>query len=74
MCADVITKNIPVVMLTGSREDADLAPSYELQANAYVIKPMDFQKLLRPVDELGLFWAVLNEPSIQSSRHVGQLD
>jgi CheY-like chemotaxis protein len=54
-------KLIPVVMLTSSREDRDLAESYKLGVNAYVVKPIDFGDFLRAVKELGVFWAVINE-------------
>lgn len=57
-------------MLTGSREEADLTRSYELRANAFVVKPMDLRELLHAVGELGSFWAVLNEPPIGSRGHM----
>jgi CheY-like chemotaxis protein len=60
--ADPNLKSIPVVMVTSSREEADLVKSYELGANAYVVKPVDFQDFVRAVKDLGSFWAVLNEP------------
>ncbi len=52
---------IPVVMLTSSREEKDLAESYKLGVNAYVVKPIDFGDFLRAVKELGVFWAIINE-------------
>jgi CheY-like chemotaxis protein len=55
-------KMIPIVMLTSSREDSDLARSYELGVNAYVVKPVTFQDFVHALGELGLFWAVINEP------------
>jgi len=55
-------KTIPVVMLTSSREEKDLVISYNLGANAYVVKPVDFQQFITAVKEIGLFWAVINEP------------
>jgi CheY-like chemotaxis protein len=55
-------KQVPVVMLTSSREEPDLIRSYELGVNAYVVKPVSFQEFVRAVQELGGFWAVLNEP------------
>ena len=55
-------KCIPVVMLTSSREERDLASSYNLGVNAYVVKPVDFADFLKSIKELGLFWAVVNEP------------
>jgi len=53
---------IPVVMLTGSREESDLLESYRTGVNAYMVKPIDFQQFADAVKQLGLFWAVLNEP------------
>jgi CheY-like chemotaxis protein len=55
-------KFIPVVVLTSSREERDLVESYRLGVNAYVVKPVDFQEFARAVKELGIFWAVINEP------------
>lgn len=54
--------NIPVVMLTSSKEEKDLVESYRLGVNAYVVKPVDFQQFIEAVRNLGLFWAVINEP------------
>lgn len=61
-------KSVPVVMLTSSREEPDLAKSYELGVNAYVPKPVRFQDFVKAVQELGGFWAVLNEPPPGSVR------
>jgi CheY-like chemotaxis protein len=55
-------KNIPVVMLTSSREECDLVKSYNLGVNAYVVKPVDFHEFVEAIKELGLFWAVINQP------------
>lgn len=55
-------KSIPVVMLTSSREEADLARSYGLGVNAYVVKPVAFPDFVTALKELGLFWAVVNQP------------
>jgi len=60
--ADETLKTIPVVMLTSSREEHDLARSYKLGANAYVVKPVDFRDFIEAVRQLGAFWAVVNEP------------
>lgn len=54
-------KSIPVVMLTSSREEPDLKRSYELGANAYVVKPVDFRDFIETAKQLGLFWAVINQ-------------
>lgn len=55
-------KTVPVVMLTSSREEQDIVRSYDLGVNAYVVKPVDFQDFVRAITELGLFWAVVNQP------------
>jgi CheY-like chemotaxis protein len=55
-------RSIPVVMLTTSREEKDLVRSYELGVNAYVVKPVAFKEFIEAIQELGVFWAVLNEP------------
>ncbi|MCG3115015.1 MAG: response regulator [Candidatus Manganitrophus sp. SA1] len=59
--ADEKLKTIPVVMLTSSREEPDLAESYQLGVNAYVVKPVNFQEFVKAVKHLGVFWALLNE-------------
>jgi CheY-like chemotaxis protein len=53
---------IPVVILTSSREERDLLSSYDKGANAYVVKPVDFEEFISAISKLGVFWAVLNEP------------
>jgi CheY-like chemotaxis protein len=53
---------LPVVMLTSSREESDLVASYELGANAYVVKPVGFEQFVNAIGRLGMFWAVVNEP------------
>lgn len=60
--SDPQLKLIPVVVLTSSREEPDLAECYRLGVNAYVVKPVTFAEFVDAVKELGLFWAVLNEP------------
>ena len=55
-------RSVPVVMLTSSREEQDLVASYHLGVNAYVVKPVDFGEFVAALKELGLFWAVVNEP------------
>jgi CheY-like chemotaxis protein len=58
-------KTIPVVVLTSSREERDLMESYDLGVNAYVVKPVDFHDFMKAVSELGIFWALINEPPVQ---------
>jgi CheY-like chemotaxis protein len=53
---------IPVVVLTSSHEERDMVASYKLGVNAYVVKPVDFHEFVNAVKELGVFWAVINEP------------
>lgn len=60
--ADERTKVLPVVVLTGSREEEDVARSYALGANAYVRKPVEFADFVQAAKALGLFWLLLNEP------------
>ncbi|HST89485.1 MAG TPA: hypothetical protein VLJ14_14015, partial [Ktedonobacterales bacterium] len=55
-------RQIPVVMLTSSREERDLLRSYELGVNAFVVKPVDFNAFFEAIQDLGMFWAILNEP------------
>lgn len=55
-------KLIPVVMLTSSCEEQDLFKSYNLGTNAYVVKPVDFHEFVDAIKELGLFWALVNQP------------
>lgn len=59
---DPVLKVIPVVMMTSSREEQDLVRSYELGANAYVVKPLSFHEFVEAVKVVGAFWAMLNEP------------
>jgi CheY-like chemotaxis protein len=59
-------KMIPVVVLTSSHEERDIMRSYSLGVNAYVVKPVDFHDFVNAVKELGVFWAVINEPPLGS--------
>lgn len=58
---DKLLRTLPVVMLTSSKEDPDLKRCYELGANAYVVKPVDFKEFVEAVKNIGFFWALLNE-------------
>jgi CheY-like chemotaxis protein len=66
--ADEQLRFIPVVVLTSSREERDLIASYKLGVNAYVVKPVDFHEFVNAVKELGIFWAIVNEPPPGSSK------
>lgn len=59
---DALMRAVPIVMLTSSREESDLVRSYELGVNAFVVKPVGFEAFFSAIQELGVFWAVLNEP------------
>jgi DNA-binding response OmpR family regulator len=60
--SDEKLKMIPVVVLTSSREERDMIASYKLGVNAYVVKPVDFHEFVNAIKELGVFWAIINEP------------
>jgi CheY-like chemotaxis protein len=60
--SDPLTKMIPVVVLTSSREDRDIEKCYQLGVNSYIVKPVDFQQFMTAVSELGLYWLLLNQP------------
>ena len=60
--SDEQLKTIPVVVLTSSHEEQDMMRSYKLGVNAYVVKPVDFHEFINAVKELGMFWAIINQP------------
>jgi two-component system response regulator len=60
--ADQRTRATPVVMLTSSREERDIVASYQLGANSYVVKPVDFEHFTTAVRQIGLYWLLLNQP------------
>jgi two-component system response regulator len=60
--ADPRTRSIPVVALTSSRQERDLAESYGLGVNSYILKPVDFDQFIDVVRQLGLYWLLLNQP------------
>ncbi|WP_339816254.1 response regulator [uncultured Imperialibacter sp.] len=57
-----LTKNIPVVVLTSSKEDKDIIRSYELGVNSFIVKPVDFDQFTRCVKEIGYYWSLINQP------------
>lgn len=60
--ADERTKRLPVVILTSSQEEQDIAAGYDLGANSYIRKPVDFSQFAEAIKSMGLYWLVLNEP------------
>ena len=59
---------IPIVVLTSSKEEKDMVASYKLGVSAYVVKPVDFHEFVNAIKELGVFWAIINEPPPGSIR------
>lgn len=60
--ADERTRSIPVVVLTSSKEEKDVFATYQSGVNSYIVKPVEFDKFMDCVAELGLYWALLNQP------------
>jgi len=69
--ADEDLKQIPIVVLTSSREAPDLKEFYKHGINAYVVKPVDFTEFMHAVKQLGVFWAAVNEPPLEESSGSG---
>ena len=68
MRADERTKLFPVVILTSSKEEKDIINGYKLGANSYIQKPVNFDRFVEAVKQLGLYWLVINEPPPQTRR------
>ena len=60
--SDERTKDIPVVVMTSSKEVPDISESYKLGVNSYIVKPVDFEEFIQVISELGLYWLLLNQP------------
>ena len=60
--SDERTKGIPIIVLTSSTEERDIIESYQLGVNSYIVKPIDFDKFIDAVSEVGLYWMLLNKP------------
>ena len=59
--ADERTRQIPVVVLTSSREEPDIQKCYQLGVNSYIVKPVDFDQFTKAVREVGMYWLLLNQ-------------
>jgi two-component system response regulator len=60
--ANEATRTLPVVIVTSSKENPDIRKAYDLGANSYVVKPVDFEAFSKAIADLGMYWLVLNEP------------
>ena len=64
MKGDAQARTIPVVVLTSSQEEKDMVESYQLGVNSYIVKPVDFDKFVEAVGQLGLYWLIINKPLV----------
>jgi two-component system response regulator len=60
--ANALTRQLPVVIVTSSQEEPDIRRAYELGVNSYIVKPVEFEKFVAAVGEVGLYWLALNQP------------
>lgn len=66
---DPSQRHVPIVMLTSSKEERDVVRSYELGVNSFVVKPVEFNEFFEAIQDLGMFWAILNEPPPRGFRN-----
>lgn len=64
--SDDRTRKIPVIMLTSSREEPDIDKAYSLGANSYIVKPVEFDKFVEALKNVGFYWMLINEPPVLS--------
>ena len=63
--SDDRTRSMPVVILTSSKEDPDIKKCYELGANSYIVKPVNFERFTQAIQNLGMYWLLLNQPPVK---------
>ncbi len=63
-----VYKRIPVVVLTTSKEDADVNAAYDIGANSYIVKPVDFEKFMEVAEQIEMYWAFVNKPTDENSK------
>ena len=68
---DPRTKAIPVVIMTSSKEERDLVSGYDLGANSFIQKPVDFDQFQETVKQVGLYWMVTNQPPVRTPAQLG---
>ena len=62
MKADPLTRSVPVVILTSSKENPDIQRCYALGANSYIVKPVNFERFAESIKHLGFYWLLMNQP------------